>query len=156
MRFTFPSHDCNDSQFVTNTEESKASFRRKALKTFTLSNGQVIPAGVNIEAAAYGINNDEDVHPDHATFDAFRFSRVREDGKHSAASTATSQFVSVNSSHLTFGLGRHACPGRFFAANEIKMILANALLRFDVKNVDGVEGRIPNLEFGSTVSFKTI
>ncbi|KAL2111172.1 hypothetical protein VUR80DRAFT_220 [Thermomyces stellatus] len=129
-----------------------ASFRRKVLKSFTLSNGQVIPAGVTIEASAQGINHDEAVYPEPSKFDAFRFSRTRAadaDGKRSASAGATNQFVSVNQTHLTFGLGRHACPGRFFAANEIKMILANALLRFDVKNVDGVEGRIPNLEFGT-------
>lgn len=134
---------------ITNTRP--ASFRRKVLKTFTLSNGQVIPAGVNLEAAAQGINHDSALHPDASKFDPFRFSRQRAAGN--ASASATNQFVSVNQSHLTFGLGRHACPGRFFAANEIKMILANALLRFDVKNLDGVEGRIPNLEFGTMVSF---
>lgn len=32
---------------------------------------------------------------------------------------------------LVFGHGRHACPGRFFAAAELKPILARALLRCD-------------------------
>ena len=132
-----------------------ASFRRKVLKTFTLSNGQVIPAGVSIEASAQGVNHDSTLHSDPSKFDPFRFSRPRatdSDGKRNASASATNQLVSVNQSHLTFGLGRHACPGRFVAANEIKMILANALLRFDVKNLDGVEGRIPNFEFGAMVS----
>lgn len=34
------------------------------------------------------------------------------------------------------------------------MILANALMKFDVKNVEGVEGRIPNLEFAAMVGFR--
>ena len=135
------------------------SFNRKVLKTFTLSSGQVIPAGAIIETPAMAIHQDPSLHDDAATFDPLRFYRPRADasadgsGKKSAAAGAANQFVSVNQKHLTFGLGRHACPGRFFAANEIKMILANAVMRFDVKNVEGVEGRIPNLEFGAMVGF---
>ncbi|SPO00184.1 related to cycloheximide-inducible protein CIP70 (cytochrome P450 family) [Cephalotrichum gorgonifer] len=130
---------------------SHTSFQRKALKNITLSNGQVIPAGVLIEVAAVGVNHDPAIHADDATFDPLRFYRPRSEAEaeSGAAAGAANQFVSVNQAHLTFGYGRHACPGRFFAANEIKMIMANALLRYDVRNVDGVEGRIPNLEFGN-------
>jgi hypothetical protein len=37
---------------------------------------------------------------------------------------------------------------RFFAANEIKLILARLLLDYDIKMPDGQEGRYPNLEVG--------
>lgn len=74
--------------------------------------------------------------------------------KSSAAveSAAHNQFVSVSPNSLTFGYGRHACPGRFFAANEIKMILARTLLEWDIKNVGDSQERYPNLEFSNTVS----
>lgn len=62
---------------------------------------------------------------------------------------ANSQFVSVSESSLTFGYGRHACPGRFFAANEIKMILANLLLHYEVRNPDGVTERHKNIRMGA-------
>jgi cytochrome P450 len=29
--------------------------------------------------------------------------------------------------------GRHACPGRFFAGNELKMMLVHVLLTYDIK-----------------------
>lgn len=56
--------------------------------------------------------------------------------------------MTTNEQNLFFGYGKHACPGRFFAANEIKMILARSILEYDIKNVDGVEGRMKNIENG--------
>jgi len=43
-------------------------------------------------------------------------------------------FVTTNSSNsLSWGYGKHACSGRFFAANEIKLIIAYLLLNYDFK-----------------------
>ena len=129
------------------------SFSRKVLKTFTLSNGQVIPAGCVIEVPSYGMVMDETVNEDPARFDAFRSYRAREreglEGASKAGAGAANQFVTVSPHNLTFGYGRHACPGRFFAANEIKMIMSRALLDYDVMMVGGATERYPNLEFAS-------
>jgi cytochrome P450 len=38
---------------------------------------------------------------------------------------------------MHFGFGRHACPGRTLAANEIKLITAALLLHFDFCQVEG-------------------
>jgi cytochrome P450 len=50
---------------------------------------------------------------------------------------------------MSFGFGRHACPGRFFAANEIKLILSRILLDYDIKMPDGVQGTYENFHFGA-------
>ncbi|KAH7145688.1 cytochrome P450 [Dactylonectria estremocensis] len=128
---------------------SMASFQRKVLQPFTLSNGQVIPAGVTIEVPAVAVNSDSEVFPKANEMDPLRFYRLRQDAKASGSveGSALNQFVSVSQNSLTFGYGRHACPGRFFAANEIKMILANFLMRYEVKNVEGSTERYPNMEF---------
>lgn len=76
---------------------------------------------------------------------------AEESGVRAAEAVANSQFVSVGTSSLTFGYGRHACPGRFFAANEIKMVIATALQHYDMKLVDGETERYPNLTFGAQV-----
>ncbi|KAJ0160447.1 Fumitremorgin C monooxygenase, partial [Colletotrichum tanaceti] len=129
---------------------------RKVLKTFTLSNGQVIPAGSVIELPAIGINTDDDFFPDARSFDALRFYKMRkakteqETGTRQAEVVANAQFVSVGQTSLTFGYGRHACPGRFFAVNEIKMIMATLLANYDLMNVGGSRERYPNVEAGST------
>jgi len=135
-----------------------SSFQRKVLKTFTLSNGQVIPAGCIIEVPAIGIYNDNEFFPDADKFDPLRFYKMRQSKTEQKTVSkqvemvANAQFVSVSQTSLTFGYGRHACPGRFFAVNEIKMILATLLLNYDLRNVAGVKGRYPDLVSGSMVN----
>ncbi|OAA59711.1 Cytochrome P450 [Niveomyces insectorum RCEF 264] len=126
------------------------SFQRKVLKPITLSNGQHLPAGVTIEVPAVAVSSDPTIYPDPLTFDGLRYCGPRKaDGNPAAA--AHNQFVSVGPTDLVFGFGRHACPGRFFAANQIKMILAHALLRYDVQLEDGCTERYPNMEFANMV-----
>ncbi|KAF6835727.1 ent-kaurene oxidase [Colletotrichum plurivorum] len=132
------------------------SFQRKVLKTFTLSNGQIIPAGSIIELPVLGMNHDEEYFPDHDKFDALRFYKLRLAKGEQVTATkqaevvANAQFVSVGPTSLTFGYGRHACPGRFFAVNEIKMILATTLANYDIKMEEGCTERYKNLDFGAT------
>jgi len=135
---------------------SAGSFERKVLRTFTLSSGQVIPAGTVIEVPVHAIAHDPGVFPNPDQFDGLRFYKLRQEARENGEveAAAQNQFVSVSQSSLTFGYGRHACPGRFLAANEIKMIVAMALLMYDITLVDGAEKRYPNLEFGATVSFQ--
>jgi cytochrome P450 len=116
------------------------------MKGFTLSNGQYIPAGVNIEVPSAAIHTDEANYPDGKTFDGFRHSKTRQDG--TASDRARSQFVSTNESNLNFGYGRHACPGRFFAANEIKLILSRLILDYDMKMPGDATERHAQLEIG--------
>lgn len=60
-------------------------------------------------------------------FDIYRWLRLRETPEFANKA----HFVSTSPDHLAFGHGMHACPGRFFAANEIKITLSFLLLRYD-------------------------
>lgn len=51
------------------------------------------------------------------------------------------QLVSSSADHLYFGHGQHACSGHFFAANEIKMILCQLLIKYDWTLASGTDGR---------------
>ncbi|KAF4448434.1 ent-kaurene oxidase [Fusarium austroafricanum] len=44
-----------------------------------------------------------------------------------------SHLVSTSPAMLGFGYGLHACPGRFFASNEIKIMLCHILMKYDWK-----------------------
>ncbi|KAB5549553.1 ent-kaurene oxidase [Coniochaeta sp. 2T2.1] len=113
------------------------SFTRKVLRPFTLSNGETVPPNVTIEVPLHAIYNDPTIFPDPERFDGLRFYRAREE----QGAKLHNQFVSVHhETSLSFGYGRHACPGRFFAANEIKMIVARMVLGYDIKNVGVGEG----------------
>lgn len=53
------------------------------------------------------------------------------------------QFVTTSPDSIAFGHGSHACPGRFFASNEIKVVLVELLRRWDFRlegDLSGVGG----------------
>ncbi|CZR37631.1 uncharacterized protein FPRO_07178 [Fusarium proliferatum ET1] len=78
---------------------------------------------------------DPEYYQDPNTFDAFRFYNARqEEGKENK-----SQFVSTSPEYLSFGHGLHACPGRFFASNEIKIIMCHILLKYEWRLVEGAK-----------------
>lgn len=50
-----------------------------------------------------------------------------------------------------FGHESHACPGRFIAMNEIKVLLANMIMNYDWRFKDGIE-RPQNLFIGTMIA----
>ena len=148
--------------------------------TLNLSTGHTIPKGVHITFPSYAISmsaqsivsssdNAESYVPPHE-FDGFRFSKLRVmEGNESkvcvdasllpqlAADKRQHQFVATSSDSIHFGHGLHACPGRFFASNEIKVVLIELLqnwdMRFkgDVQRLGGVDKRPENKYFGMSI-----
>lgn len=104
-------------------------FTRMTMKGITLPDGTYVPPHTFMEAPIEAIHRDPNIYENANTFDPYRFYNMRQKeedaGKH--------QFVTLGSDVLSFGIGRHACPGRFFAANEIKLIVVNILRQFDVE-----------------------
>ncbi|RYP69935.1 hypothetical protein DL771_005795 [Monosporascus sp. 5C6A] len=118
-----------------------------------LKDGTCIPAHSFIEAASTAVLRDPALYPDPERFDPYRFYKLRTTDMPDPIgykSREQYQFVSVTKENMSFGLGRHACPGRFFAANEIKLILARILLEYDIKMPDGVETPYSNFSVGAT------
>ncbi|KAJ4481987.1 cytochrome P450 [Lentinula aciculospora] len=110
------------------TGSSVLSMSRLALKDFTFSNGTVIPAGTIVNVVAHGLHHDNAHYEDPETLNAFRFFDMRgedENIKH--------QMVGIDPSFALFGGGRHMCPGRFFAVNELKALVAHVLVTYDIK-----------------------
>jgi cytochrome P450 len=99
-----------------------------------------------VEVPSEAIYSDPANYPDSEKFDGLRHYKLRRNG--SSSDHARNQFVTTNEINLAFGYGRHACPGRFFAANEIKMILARLILEYDIKMPGDVKERYPQLTMG--------
>ncbi|KAK9416187.1 putative Ent-kaurene oxidase [Seiridium unicorne] len=126
-------------------------FVRYVDKPVTLSDGTQLPAGSMIEAAHANIVQDPQLYSNPETFDAHRFMKLRSGevvDPMDYKNKEQYQFVTVTKDFMAFGYGRHACPGRFFAANEIKLILARIFLEYDIKMPDGLTERYPNLVMG--------
>jgi cytochrome P450 len=112
----------------------------------TLSTGHTLPKGTRFGVASYVVHtspetqsfspsyNPPDTKPP-TEFDGFRFARLRamegKENKH--------QFVTTSLDSLNFGHGNHACPGRFFASNEIKVVLIEFLRNWEIRLKGDVE-----------------
>ncbi|KAH9070836.1 cytochrome P450 [Lactarius deliciosus] len=107
---------------------------RVALRPFTFSNDITIPAGTFVAAPLSAIHTDEEFYTNPDEFDGFRFARLRESSEGSKHQTGVTSLA-----HLSFGHGRHACPGRFFAVTELKIILARIVTTYDLKLEEGRE-----------------
>ncbi|KAK5637322.1 hypothetical protein RRF57_013034 [Xylaria bambusicola] len=119
------------------------AFNRIVKEPLQLTDGTKLPVGTHFSIASDAVLHDSEYLPgggDPEKFDGFRYSRLRE----SAENANKYQFAMTEDSSLHFGHGKFACPGRFFASNEIKMILGHLLLRYDFQYPTG-QGRPQNL-----------
>ncbi|KAI0869647.1 cytochrome P450 [Hypoxylon argillaceum] len=107
----------------------------------SLDDGTRIPPGTRIGVPSRAIHRDPDLYPSPSEYDAFRFSRPFEaqhdDSSNSLYPTVSSReaISAVTDSFLAFGYGKHACPGRWFAAQYLKQALAHVISNYDVEGV---------------------
>lgn len=110
----------------------------------TTPEGLHIPRGNQVCVPGYAMHHDPEVYEAPDEFRPFRFSDMRKvaEGNGAAAedkeaaqasylSRARKQWATTTNDFLGFGHGRGACPGRFFAAAELKLMLAHLVLNYD-------------------------
>ncbi|KAJ7457038.1 cytochrome P450 [Mycena latifolia] len=71
------------------------------------------------------------VYRDPHTFDPFRFAKLRTGDN--ASRDVQQSFTHLSNDYIVFGLGKHGCPGRFFAALMIKVIVSELLLNYNIE-----------------------
>ncbi|KAF2026975.1 putative cytochrome P450 monooxygenase [Setomelanomma holmii] len=105
--------------------------QRVALKSIKLRSGMQIPQGTRVAFPAFNILMDPDVTPNPDRFDAFRAYNLRE-----STGRCRDFMVQSDKDHLVFGHGKQACPGRYFAAAELKIVLSRLLTEYDFRFVE--------------------
>ncbi|GLB41351.1 putative cytochrome P450 [Lyophyllum shimeji] len=120
--------------------------QRIVRKPFTFSDGTSVPVGTTVGVAVTPVHRDPENYAASDEFAPFG-STVDTTAK---ASTATDTERRKPGTFLSFGYGRHACPGRFFAAMEMKMMTAQLVTLFDFRLPDNVSRRPDNIWIGST------
>ena len=118
------------------------SFNRIVKEPMTLSDGLRLAQGTHICMPSGPISMDSTIVPNAETFDGFRWAREKR---------GTAAFVNTSPTNLHFGIGRYACPGRFFAVYMIKAILSRILLDCDFKFESRQKGRPKNILIGDKV-----
>ncbi|KAF9353762.1 hypothetical protein BGX26_008488 [Mortierella sp. AD094] len=89
-------------------KHERLSLPHKARANVELANGMIIPKGKQVIVNTRSVHQGESQGEDPTEFRPWRFV-----GKSKAA-------IKVSSGFLTFGMGSHACPGRFLAIYELK------------------------------------
>ncbi|KJA21006.1 hypothetical protein HYPSUDRAFT_203391 [Hypholoma sublateritium FD-334 SS-4] len=98
---------------------------RMPLEEYTFSDGLVVPGGIILSINTFSRHRSADHYLSPDTFDGFRY--AREGGQGQSLATGPSM------EYHSFGHGRSACPGRFFATAEIKLMLAHLIAHYDFK-----------------------
>ncbi|KAI1158423.1 cytochrome P450 [Nemania serpens] len=100
---------------------------------WTFKDGLTIPAGTTLQFPNYHYNFDPSVHEDPQVFDAKRHLRKRQAMEEN---THRFHFASVANDMLNWGAGRHACPGRFFAQETLKLMIIHLLTHYEFRHVE--------------------
>lgn len=109
--------------------------------------GLKLPKETMITAPAAAIATDPDTFREPNTFDGHRYMRLREEHKGSASSLVLGMST-IDS--LGFGLGNQACPGRFLAVNNLKLMMARLMIGWELtleKNGQEFQGPRPSMEY---------
>ncbi|KAI0189877.1 cytochrome P450 [Astrocystis sublimbata] len=106
--------------------------QRIPTESWTFKDGLTVPAGTTLAFPSYHHNYDPEVHADPGSFDPRRHLRKREE----AENTHKFHFASAATDMMNWGSGRHACPGRFFAQETLKLMLVHLLMHYDFKHAE--------------------
>lgn len=98
----------------------------------TIKNSMIhLPQGARVSISAWGIHHDQDIYPNAYAFDPFRFVPLH----NGEGIQDTDSLVTPSESYVPFGLGKHSCPGRQFAAVVTKVFLAYLAINHDLEEV---------------------
>ncbi|PSR83629.1 cytochrome P450 [Coniella lustricola] len=133
------------------------SFQRLVLAPTVLSNGYTIAAGTHICAASDARSRDPALYESPLVFRPWRFyavpssDSVTSSGEQEPSTTSghtevdsSNLFSSVAAGDSWFGVGRQACPGRWYASAQIKLVLCLWLTEYEFKFPDGQTERPKN------------
>lgn len=101
----------------------------------TLKDGTQIPKGVRIAWAGPQHAFDPNITPEPDKFDPMRSYRRR----HTGNDENINKFMVGQSDpdNMSFGYGNQVCPGRYFAAGEIKLVLMRLLREYEFASPGG-------------------
>lgn len=119
---------------------------RQAKFPITLSDNTYIPSGTYVSIGPTPMH-DPALYPSPTKFDGHRFLKLR----NAPGAENKYQFVTTSPEITVFGHGHHACPGRFFASNELKLLLAHMLMYYDWKLPEG-QNKVQHIKNGLGLS----
>lgn len=78
-----------------------------------IADGTVIPQGSVVAFAPKPLHHNPQAYEDPEVFDPFRFSKLRRKDGANGLNDVKQSFTALSNDYIVFGIGKHACPGRF-------------------------------------------
>lgn len=117
------------------------SIRRKVLEPFTFADGTHILAGDVACVPSQAMMRDERIYSNPTIFYPERHITITA-GDHGTARLETkTRFTDTDMAFPLWGLGRHSCPGRFYASFLLKLFISYLLTHYDIKLLPRVESQ---------------
>ncbi|CAG8556264.1 11565_t:CDS:10, partial [Diversispora eburnea] len=121
--------ECNgelSSQHINKMVKLDTTVPHRCLESYTLKNGMQIPKGRIVQTYLMDIHYNTTAYgPEPRSFLPY----------HGLENNIPASKTDKN--YFIFGSGRHACPGRFFAVNEIKVGMHKLILNYHIKTPSG-------------------
>lgn len=114
----------------------------RAIKPIVLKDGTTIPSGTILCVPNYVLEQNQGLWSNPGEFDGLRYYNLRQTV---AKESFRHQLFECSTDSMSFGYGSHTCPGRFFATNELKLIMAYIIKHFDIELKEKSKGRPANL-----------
>ncbi|KAJ5570852.1 cytochrome P450 [Penicillium sp. DV-2018c] len=119
---------------------------------YRFKNGVHLKKGTVSAIPIWQIHHDPDLYPQPEEFDARRFYQNDDgaQGRKPSIQTTSDYF-------LAFGAGKHACPGRFFASQHLKLLMAFLVMNYEIQPVSRPDdewfgsSHMPNMTAGLTI-----
>jgi cytochrome P450 len=110
--------------------------KRLFKESFTFEDGTHVPRGAYTAMPVHAIENDPTVTADPTIFDGLRNYRLRQ-ARLDTKNREEYLFSSPEATVLSFGYGKSACPGRFFASLVVKLVFVKLLTEYDFRFKEG-------------------
>ncbi|KAL0094324.1 cytochrome P450 [Phycomyces blakesleeanus] len=114
---------CRESSRLKN-EFIKLPHAYEGTTPLKLSNGAIIKPGEEVLIDIWKNHRDPEIQNDLKDVEQFKPFRFVSSEK---------QATKVGEDFLVFGMGRHACPGRWFAMQEVETIISMIIREYDIK-----------------------
>ncbi|CAG8751232.1 25431_t:CDS:2, partial [Gigaspora rosea] len=111
--------------------------------SYTFSNGITVPKGRDVYVYSQDTAFNNKLYGETSN----EFQPKRHITSFSNGKTVNSPATKVDRSFIIFGGGKHACPGRFFSVNEIKICLHKLILKYNIRTESGKI--VPSLKISS-------
>lgn len=108
-----------------------------------MGEGHYLPKGARVGAPFQAIHHDDRYYTNPLEFDAFQFSRAFEgSGINLRQDSEQDLTANMNDRFLSWGYGRHVCPGRWYISLTLKQILSYMVQNYNIQ----LQGERDNLK----------